>query len=206
MCLITSVLLTTKVVPKFWRSVIPYLIVTVFVESYCFYLVKTSTESVSTHSIYNMFLLIYLSFHLFLFAKLIALPFINTLIKIVFVALISCYAWEWHTLGFSHFFAITNVLFGTSIIIFSVFYYYSLIYQEQNLAIIKEPGFWFVTGCVLFYAGSTTVNLNLDRLIMISKTNSFPFRYVLISILNMLMYGCWIKSFLCLSKTQTYSR
>ncbi|SFH29740.1 hypothetical protein SAMN04489864_108119 [Pedobacter insulae] len=192
--------------PKFWRLIVPYLAITVLVESYCFYLAKTSPQAISTHWIYNIFLFVYLCFHLFLFAKLIKAPFIRSVLKITFVALIGCYAWEWHFLGLNYFFATTNVLFGISIILFSIFYYYNLIYQDQIDNILNEPAFWFITGCLLFYVGSTTVNLYIDQLIVVSKANNFPFRYALISVLNLIMYGCWIKSFLCLFKTRTYSQ
>ncbi len=206
MCLIASILLVKVGIPKFWRLFIPYLLTTACVETYCLFLVKTSSQSISTHWIYNIFMLMYLCFHLFLFSKLIALPYLKNILLVVLAGLLGSYCWEWYSLGFSSFFVITNALVGISIVIFSIFYYYSLFYQEQIQNIISEPAFWFITGCLIFYAGSTAVNLNVNRLIILGQTNSFPFRYILVSILNIAMYSCWIKSFLCLFKAQTYSR
>jgi hypothetical protein len=206
MCLIASILLTKAEAPKFWKLFIPYLLTTACVESYCLFLVKTSSHAVSTHWIYNIFMFIYLCFHLFIFSRLIALPYIKNLVKIIFFGLLVSYFSEWYFFGFAIFFATTNVLFGISIIIFSVFYYYSLFYQDQIKNITAEPVFWIITGCFIFYTGSTAVNLNINRLIVLGQANSFPFRYALISILNIVMYSCWIKSFLCFFKAQTYSR
>ncbi len=204
-CLFASILLIKTTKPKFWRLFIPYVAAVVFIETYCYFLIRTSPGQVNTHWIYNIFLFVYLSFHLFILAKIIQLKFINNLVKIVFIVLIGCYFWEWYTKGLLNFFAKTNVLFGTAIIILSIVYYYSLFYQHQIQKIFDEPAFWFVTGCLIFYAGSTAVNLNIERLIELSYAKQFPFRRVLISSLNVIMYSCWIKSFLCLRKAQTYS-
>lgn len=205
MCLITSILFIRTANPKFWRLLIPYLLLTVLVESYCYYLIKTRTEMVNTHWIYNIFLFCYLNFHLFILAKLIKLNFIKSTIKIICSILISYYFFEWYAKGFGNFFTKTNVLFGTAVIILSISYYYSLFYQHQIQKIFDEPAFWFVTGCLIFYAGSTAVNLNVERLQVISMAKQFPLRFTLISALNVIMYGCWIKSFLCVYKVQKYS-
>lgn len=204
-CLLTSILLFKNIVPKFWRWTFFYLIITVSLESYSFLMSRLLGLRPDTQWLYNIFLMIYILFHLYIFYKLIELPYIKIICLTCLFILVGFYIYNWFNVGFLKSFTTTNTLFGGAITILSILYYYSLFQQEEPKDILKEPTFWFITGCFIFYTTSTSISAFYEEIITYSKKNSFPLRYVIMNFLNIIMYGCWIKSFICLHKAQVSS-
>jgi hypothetical protein len=206
MCLIASILLLRTTLPKFWKWFIPYLGITVAVESYSYIVNRVLHLQIGTHWIYNSYLLIYLIFHIYIFYRIIDLHFIKATCLTCLFFLIGCYALDCYNLGFTRSFSRTNTFFTATVIMLSVLYYYSLFQKEESKDILKEPSFWFVTGCLMFYATSTGVTALFDQIVNYNQDSIILVRRMIIAILNIIMYGCWIKSFICLQKTQTYLR
>lgn len=199
MCLITSILLLRSASPKFWQIFIPYLVITVSIETYA-YISITQFGNKSTHNLYNIFLLIYLNFHLYLFSKIINLQYANKIALLCLIVLLGVYFFEWQFTMHS-FFSITNTVFGGTIILLSIIYYFGLFKQDE----MKQAEFWLVTGCLIFYSATTSVNAFFDQLPWLNqKMGLVPIRYIIVSIANVIMYGCWIKSFLCLKDKKIY--
>ena len=206
-CLLTSItLLLNKPTQKYWVWFVPFLALTVAVETYSYFLVQTSTVPVDVQWIYNQFLIVYTLFHLYIFSKIINLPITKAIVVTMALVSLGIYCWEWSDIGFSVFFSITNTFFGGCIISLSLLYYYSLFKSEENYRLFEIPAFWFVTGCLIFYASTTGVNAFFNELITISKLYHFPIRFVIMNLLNIIMYSCWIKAFLCLVKNRAYFR
>lgn len=197
LCLIVAVLQLRHVTPKFWRSFIGYMAITVIVELTTYY-ISHFTKGNSTHWVYNLFLAIYGLFHIWIFSKIIVLPKIKEICLGFLVVFLGFYVWEWMLQGFNLFFFKTNTLFGIEVIILSLIYFYSLFKQENYVQILKEPKFWFVTGCLIFYATSTSVNAFFEEILR----GNYKIRVIIITLLNVVMYCCWIKSFLCFRKNQ----
>lgn len=205
-CLLTAILLLRNAMPKFWRWFIFYLTLTVAIESYSFCMHRLLGLQLNTQWLYNLFLLTYIVFHLYIFYKIIQLPFIRNICLCILLLLIGAYIWEWNSKGLNVSFSTTNTLFNGAVITLSILYYYSLFKQEEPKNILKEGAFWFVTGCFLFYTTSTAVNAFFYEIVAYSKENHFPLRYIIINFLNVIMYSSWIKSFTCLRKIKTSSR
>ena len=205
MCFVASIILLLRAKPKFWRYFMPYLAITVAVETYGYYSARYITGA-NNHWLYNLFLAVYIIFHLFIFHKIISLKITKILCFFLFIVLLTAYLYEWSTLGFQHFFSATNTLFGGVIIILCLMYYYNFFILEEITDILKEPAFWFVTGCLFFYATSTSINAFFEEFVKYSKANKFPLRFVILNFLNIIMYTCWFKSFLCLRKAQISSQ
>jgi len=198
MCLIASILFVLHAKPKFWRWFIIYLIITVAVEDIAYYIAHFARQY-SNHWLYNIFLAIYAPFHLWIFSKIIPLKF-GKLLCLIFGILISLFfIWEWHNNGINLLFYQTNTVFGVCITILSIYYFYSLFKYDLAIDILKDPAFWFVTGCLFFYATSTGVN----ALFMQILNGNHKIRYFILTFLNLIMYSCWIKAFLCLHKNQS---
>ncbi len=206
MCFIASILLIRQASPKFWKWFIPYLAITVAIESFSFFVNRVLHFGLYTQWLYNLFFLIYMVFHIYIFYQIIALPFIKNVGRVCLLLLIGCYIWDWNSKGFNVSFSTANTLFNGVMIVLSILYFYSLFQEEEPRDILKEPAFWFVTGCLVFYATSTCVSAFFDEIVAYSKKNNFPLRYVIMNFLNIIMYGCWIKSFLCLYRDRAFSR
>ncbi len=204
MCFFASILLLKNGSFGFWKWFIPYLALTAGLETYCFYIAKTSTQYVDNQWLYNCFFMIYIIFHLYIFSKIIRTIPGKKIVLVCLLILIGLYGYDLGTQGIYKYFYTTLTTFGAIAILLSICYYYSLFTQEELHNILAEPGFWFATGCLIFFTTSTGVVALHEQIVIQSKINKFPIRYVIINMLNVVMYGCWVKSFICLKKNQAY--
>ncbi len=205
MCLIASILFLRNTYSKYWRYFIPYLAITVIIESYSFFVNRYLFLNVDTQWLYNVFLLIYTVFHIYIFYKIIDIPYVKNICIICLLLILGFYSWDFYNIGFMKYFSTTNTIFSGALILLSILYYYSLFKQEEAKDILSEPAFWFVSGCLIFYVTSSVANAFFKEIVEYSKQIKFPLRYVIMNFLNIMMYGCWIKSFICLHKTQASS-
>jgi hypothetical protein len=184
--------------PRFWQTFIAYLALTVAVETYA-YLSILFFGNTNTHQLYNIFLLVYMGYHLFIFSQIIDLSYAKKIVALSFLLLLGFYFYELFT-HVHQFFSLTNTVFGGVIILLSIVYYLSIFKQEE----LKQAEFWFVTGCLIFYGVTTGVNAFFDQLLWLNQKNRFPIRYLIITLANITMYSCWIRSFLCVKQKQIY--
>lgn len=196
LCFIAAIVLLLRCKPKFWQSFIPFLGITVTVETYGYYS-SMYMHGTNNHWLYNSFLAIYVLFHLYVFFKIINQQSIKILCALFMVILFAVYIWEWQQHGFNQFFFKTNALFGVIITCLSIIFFGNLFVRDEDINLSKSAPFWFVTGCLIFYATSTCVN----ALFLATLKGSY-LRYIVIVALNFIMYSCWIKSFLCIRKAQ----
>lgn len=204
MCFMASILLLRKVHPKFWRAFIPYLLLTIAVETYGYYTALMLPKGVSNVWLYNPFLMIYTLFHIWVFSYVIPLHNIKKLASLFLIIMVGLYIWEWNeNNGLNNFFFYrTNNFFSVGMVIFCIIYYFSLFKQQVYKNILKQPQFWFVSGCLIFYATSTCVNSFFAELVKIKIFGDLRLRYFIMCLLSLVMYSFWIKSFLCFRKTQ----
>lgn len=204
-CFISSVLLLSIESAKYWKYFILYLAITVGIESYSFIVNRYLFLNIDTQWLYNVFLLIYMVFHIYIFNKIIKIPYIKNICIFCLLLLLGLYSWEFYNNSFIKYFFRTNTMFSGVLILLSILYYYSLFKQEEIKDILCEPAFWFVSGCLIFYVTSSVTNAFFKEIVEYSKQYKFPLRYVIMNFLNIIMYGCWIKSFICLYKAQASS-
>lgn len=206
MCLITSILLFKTMRKTSWKYFLPYLSVTVAIESYGYITNRVLALQVDTRWLYNIFMLIYIAFHIYIFFKIVEVNFIKKICLACLFLLIGSYVLEWYNLGINRFFSTTNTLFSGVVIMLCILYYYSFFKKKEATDILKEPMFWFVSGCLLFYATSTVFIAFLNQIVDYDNERVILVRRIIMGFLNLIMYGCWIKSFICLYKTQASSR
>ncbi|WP_461789234.1 hypothetical protein [Pedobacter sp.] len=207
MCFFASILfIPKKVQPSYWKAFIVYLGILAIFETCAHLVVKTFPTFKSNHVLYNGFLPIYCFFHFWIFSKVINLKRIR-IICLTLAALLSIgYMIEWYHQGFGSYFYRTNTAFSGLVVLLCITYYFSLFKQEEYHDILKDAAFWFVTGCLIFYATNTTVNAFFAEIIRVKIKGQLSIRYAIMNILNILMYSCWMKSFLCLRNKRIYTR
>lgn len=90
-------------------------------------------------------------------------------------------------------------LLSALIMLYCCYYYYFVLTDNATMDINKNPEFWWVTGVLFFYFGTTTANLfhELFTSIMI-KGNSL--RNWIFTVLNIIFYSILAYSFICRSK------
>lgn len=100
--------------------------------------------------------------------------------------------------GFSDFVSVTATVMSVVFVLASLLYYFLKLQDEHFEPLLTSAPFWWVTGALFFYFGSTACNLFFDYL----KTNevtaySRSVRYVVFVALNIILYTCWSYSFIC---------
>lgn len=205
MCLIASILFIPRnLFQKFWKLFIPYLMIVVTVETFSYLVGRVINLDVNKHFIYNTFLLIWIAFHLWIFTKIIPLKNVKMLSLLIGFTIAVSYFIEWFNFGFNFYLYRTDTLASGCIVLFSVIYYISLFKQDEYHDLLTDAAFWFVTGCLIFYGTTTSINAFFEELVRIRIKGQVSLRYIVINIFNVIMYSCWIKSFLCLKNKRIY--
>ncbi|MGE6220010.1 hypothetical protein ACQKCH_09300 [Nubsella zeaxanthinifaciens] len=207
MCLIASILfIPKKLTQSYWRMFIPYLALVAVVETFSYLVGRVIDIDLNKHYIYNSFLLVWSLFHLWIFAKIIPLKNIKAVCITIGFAIVVCYIVEWAYFDFTFYLYRTDTFIGGIIVLLSVIYYISLFKQDEYHDILKDASFWFVTGCLIFYGTTTSINAFFEELVRIRIKGQVSLRYIIINIFNVIMYSCWIKSFLCLRNKKIYTQ
>ncbi|MCJ8210442.1 hypothetical protein MUY27_12060 [Mucilaginibacter sp. RS28] len=129
--------------------------------------------------------------------------FINRYVRIRPVMIIgllilaTSYGYELYNHGIFIYNEITNTLMLITFVLYSLYYYYLLLKDENYINLNRSPEFWWVAGILFFYFGSTATNVFFDYLY---PYHSPDVRYLSKTIfrgLNILLYGCWCYSFIC---------
>lgn len=105
-------------------------------------------------------------------------------------------------------FIIILIIVGLLLTMTALIYIYTLFVDDNNLSLIKEPGFWIATGVSLFFSGVSIV-FSLHNMIL--KNNLRLFGIMLYnfvpSILSVILYMCIsIAIILCKKKTKISSQ
>jgi hypothetical protein len=62
---------------------------------------------------------------------------------------------------------------------------------------LQHPPFWIVTGLFFFNFGSIACNLFFDYLMVKIPKEYIPINYIIFTVLNFILYGCWSYAFIC---------
>jgi len=106
------------------------------------------------------------------------------------------YIYELFDHGFFVFNNITATVMSVVFVIYSFYYYFLLIKDEAYVALQRAAPFWWITGALFFYFGSTAVNLFYPFLVDV-KMGGHNITYYIFPSLSVILYSCWIYSFIC---------
>ncbi|ARS42389.1 hypothetical protein CA265_23105 [Sphingobacteriaceae bacterium GW460-11-11-14-LB5] len=93
--------------------------------------------------------------------------------------------------------SVMSVLFT----LYCLYYYYLLLKDEHFIEIKTHPQFWWVTGVLFYYFGSTMSNI-FDGLFTVKIISYYTLRYCIYIVLNLILYSFWLYSFICRMKQQ----
>ena len=88
---------------------------------------------------------------------------------------------------------ITDLLFS----VFSFSYFYLMMKDDEFINLKFHAPFWWVTGTLISYFGSTTQDIILVHLSDVKFILNHQLQYIFDIILSLISYGCWSYSFIC---------
>lgn len=108
---------------------------------------------------------------------------------------------------FNNFTSITATIMSVVFVLASLYYYYCKLEDESYEPLLSSASFWWVSGALFFYFGSTACNLFFDYLAEyeVGRYNK-SVRYLIFNILNIILYSCWTFSFICRYRQRKFSR
>jgi len=108
------------------------------------------------------------------------------------------YIGELNLKGFRAYASATSTLMSVELIFASVYFYYLLLKEEKPRALSKYAPFWWVNGTICFYFAGIACNIFFDYLLQVKNPGvALTARYIVFSILNVMLYSSWSYSFIC---------
>ena len=193
-CFAIALLCLLKVKDNIWRGMIIYLFITCVAEVAGFILKKSHHHN---QWIYNISLIGEIFFNSILFGSILkpylkARPLIIGGLAIIFAV----YIFDLVDHGFFVFNDLTVTVMSVIFVVYGFSYFYFLIKEEFYKDLFRDAAFWWVTGSLFYYFGSTAANLFRGFLSKI-QFSGLHVSYIIPLVLSVLLYGCWIYSFIC---------
>lgn len=155
-------------------------------------------QNQSNHWLYNIYLPFEMGFKYFVLYRLCRPYFRVGPWIALFMAVFAClYAFEGIQSHFAKYSVQANSVGGLGIFIICCAYFYHFLKKDEYVNIYNHAPFWVITGLFFFYLGGTACNLFFNILAEIYMKQHVPVRYIIFTILNFILYGCWSYSFAC---------
>ena len=203
-CLITALVCLFKAKEFYWRLLIPLMLVITMVEFASVPLKALYRANPipinSTVWMYNLLLPLQIAAFSTMFYSLIGKytsnnkPLVFT--GAAFLYLFYIYELITNEAGIFNFNSNTYAAMSVLFVIYSLYYYYVLLTSEEYSELKCMPEFWWVTGTLFFFFGTTAVNLFYSHLLKSYPGNKLYLVYIS-DILSVILYGCWSYAFIC---------
>lgn len=179
-----------------WKGMVLYLFITCITELIGVYIVK-NTQSQNNQWVYNIFLLFEAGFTHLMFAALLS-KYINSKPTIIigFALIALVYLYEIYNNSFLIYAVLTYTIMSVLFVLYSLYYFYLLIKEDNYINLKYSDSFWWVTGALFFYFGNTGCNIFDEKLDNVTLF-SHHLNYYIFRVLNLILYGCWSYSFIC---------
>ena len=194
LCLVFAVAFLSKDNQTIWKSMILFMLV-VCITEIAGILTKRTTNG--NNWVYNIYLMPEAGFTSIMFGhflnkytkgKVLVLPGL----ALFFVL----YLYEIYCHGIYSFHVLTTTVMSIIFISYGLYYYYLLIKDEHYINLKYYAPFWWVSGTLFFYFGSTVSNL-FFTIFNTEHSISFSFRHLVYILINIILYSFWSYSFLC---------
>ncbi|MNK12990.1 hypothetical protein D3C87_310690 [compost metagenome] len=180
-----------------WRFFILYLLLICLTEIFAIHMRKVL--GISNLPLYNIFLIVEcFSISIFFYNLLKKYRDRSKWLMIWLFLFVIIYGSELFSNQFSNFVFITAAAISLVFVLASLYYYYLLLRDEKYEKLDSYAPFWWVNGTLIFYFGSTALNIFFDYLIR-DQLSQFQhsIRYIIFNVLNIILYCCWSYAFIC---------
>lgn len=197
-CFLAALIFLAKDKDPAWRLFIPYMLLTYLVETGGVYL--RLVAHTPNFQLYNAFLLCEFGFTSYFFYHLYK-PYKQTKKWLVIWTCIytAIYITEFTIYHFNNFVSVTASVMSVVFVLASLYFYYLKLNDENFEPLHFSAPFWWVSGTLFFYFGSTTCNIFFDYLASSNVATYFghSIRYYIFYILDVILYFFWSYAFLC---------
>jgi hypothetical protein len=196
-CLIAALFLVWKDKSIFWKIITCYIAVALATELFAIYLASHHRHNLWLFNIFIIFESTTILYGLYCCLREYTNP------KPIFLIGSGMVYLTYFYFLISQPFTDTNALtISVMSIIFTLYclYYYYLLLKDANFINIKtHPEFWWITGVLFYYFGSTMSNI-FDGLFTVKIIGNATLRYCIYVLLNLILYSFWVYSFICRMK------
>jgi hypothetical protein len=194
LCFLTALICLSGNTNLYWKLSIPYLFITCATECGGIYLRQLQQPNQWPYNVLLIFQILFISLmfkHLFSAYLKDSILFLSGI-----AALLVLYLFEMFMQSFWFFNTITYNAMCILYVFYCLYFFYKLLNDENYIELKYSAMFWWVTGALFFYFGSTAVNLFRGKLSDIAVDNH-SLTYYIYTLLNLILYGCWCLSFIC---------
>lgn len=185
---------------SFWPYFKWFMLLTCAVEVYGYVslIFSLGNKAISNHWMYNSYLLVEMVFKFYILYKICRNYFKSEFISIPFlIVFFVVYVLEGIENGFAKYNYISNSIASVGILICCCLYFYQFLKKEEYVDIYRHAPFWIIVGLFFFYLGSTACNVFFKILSQIWEQQHIPIRYIIFTLLTIVLYSCWSYAFLC---------
>jgi len=196
-CLIAAIVFLYKDKTLFWRLALYYQILVFAVEFTGSYM---GNKGIHNLWLYNIFIFFEVGFIFYGIRR--CLKIYNKEKKPVILGMVITYITYFSSFilrGFLVYNSITISVMSVIFVVLALYYYYLLLKDENFIDIRTNPEFWWITGVLFYYFGSTISNIFYDVL-TINIFGRITITYVIFVILCFILYGLWTYSYICRAK------
>jgi hypothetical protein len=202
-CFFTALVCLFKAKELHWRLLIPFMLITCMVELGAIPLKAVyRADPIPANAsswLYNILLLwqiaAFTTMFYYLIAKYVRFK-ILMIAGITILLLVYMYELSTNAAGIFDYNATTYSAMSVLFILYSLYYYYLLLKSDEYADIRFLAEFWWATGTLFFFFGSTAINLFYKALFDVSLDNRIYLSYIS-NVLIVILYGCWTYAFIC---------
>jgi len=193
LCLLMAGTCLWKDKSKVWKYFSFYLLIVCITELFAIYLRKVLHQN--NQWPYNISIIFEISFISLMFNHLFKKYINGTKYIIMGLAVIFVvYMGEFYMHGFMLFNVITNNIMSFIFSFYALYYFYVLLKDDQYVNLKFSADFWWVIGVLLFYFGTTAVDLYWGKDDIKAKRILSDY---IVKVFITLLYSCWMYSFIC---------
>ncbi|MBB5395750.1 hypothetical protein [Mucilaginibacter sp. AK015] len=197
LCFLAAVIFLYREKTLAWKLFIPFLLLTCSVEVAGIYIREFA--GVSNYQIYNVYLLFECGFTSYFFFHLYKAYNYKVIWLVTWLCLFTVmYVTDLLYHHFSQFVSTTASVMSVVFVLACLYFYYLKLRDERFEPLLFSAPFWWVSGTLFFYFGSTACNNFLDYLSHYENiTFSRSIRYIIFNVLDIIMYLFWSYAFIC---------
>ncbi len=202
-CFIISLICLIKIKSLAWKSQILFLLIICVIEFTGIYVKGPGDKNGHHHHpnswVYNIFLIFQMLFMTPMLAHFLR-KYTNSKPLLIsgLALLILLYIFEFFKHGFFVYNNTTNIVMSGLFVLYSLYYYYYLFKDNIYVDLKYSAEFWWVAGVLFFYFGRTACMVFYDKLDNVIIAPGHYLTYYIYNVLNILLYGCWCYSFICI--------
>jgi len=188
---------------QWWKGFIWFMLLTVITELAGFLFYFHIHPGRSNEWIYNTYLPLEMGFKCMVLARIMKGYHVKMYWFIgAYAVFFLLFLYESYGNGFIRYDAMSNMFGSILIVLCCCLFYYRLLRAREYVDLPRYPPFWIVSGMFIFYFGSTGLNTFVVQLQRIYASTGIPIRFIIMVVLNFILYACWSYAFLCIKRNR----